>query len=99
MADQEVVVSLRLTLPLLKGAGDNRYDAISRLQTMLNLWFGHAEKGGTPTPLKVNGRYDEETIKAVRLWQQNNGLFVDGQVGENTWKALITAWLTTSGPG
>jgi len=66
---------------------------------MLNLWLDHAEKGGTPTPLKVNGKYDEETIKAVRGWQQNNGLFVDGQVGEDTWKALITAWLTISGPG
>lgn len=99
MADQEVVVSLRLTLPLLKKETGSDYDAISRLQTMLNLWLDIAEKGGTPTPLKVNGMYDKETIKAVRGWQQNNGLYVDGQVGENTWKALITAWLTTSGPG
>jgi peptidoglycan hydrolase-like protein with peptidoglycan-binding domain len=99
MANQEVVVSLRLTLPLLEKGADGNYDATSRLQTMLNLWLDHAEKGGTPTPLRVNGRYDKETIKAVRGWQQNNGLDVDGQVGKDTWKALITAWLTTSGPG
>jgi peptidoglycan hydrolase-like protein with peptidoglycan-binding domain len=96
---EEVVVSLRLTMPLLKKGADGIYDATRRLQTMLNLWLDVAEKGGTPTPLKVDGKYDTETIKAVKGWQQNNGLDVDGQVGENTWKALITAWLTTSGPG
>jgi peptidoglycan hydrolase-like protein with peptidoglycan-binding domain len=99
MAEQEVVVSLRLTLPLLKEGEDGSYDATSRLQTMLNLWLDKAEKGGTPTPLKVDGVYGMETVRAVKGWQQNNGLFVDGQVGENTWTALITAWLTTSGPG
>ncbi len=96
---EEVDVSLRLTMPLLKKGADGIYDATCRLQTMLNLWLDIAEKGGTPTPLKVDGMLGEETIKAVKGWQQNNGLFVDGQVGENTWKALITAWLTTSGPG
>ncbi len=99
MAISSSNVSLRPTFLLLKKETDNDYDEISRLQTMLNLRLDIAEKGGTPTPLKVNGFYDKETIKAVRGWQQNNGLDVDGQVGKDTWKALITAWLTTSGPG
>ena len=99
MAVQQVAVSLQLTLPLLKQGVDQGYTQIRRLQTMLNLWLDHAEKGGTPDPLDVDGFFGPETEKAVKGWQANNGLTPDGQVGEQTWWALIQAWLTQDGPG
>ena len=99
MADQQVTFSLQLRLPFLEKGVKNYPTETRRLQTMLNLWLDHAEKGGTPNPIHVDGSFGPETDKAVRGWQANNGLTVDGQVGQLTWSALIKAWLTQDGPG
>ncbi len=37
------------------------------------------------------GRFDESTAEAVRAFQQARGLFADGTVGPDTWRALVEA--------
>lgn len=37
----------------------------------------------------VNGLFDNSTDKAVRQFQRDNGLAVDGVVGNNTWGAIL----------
>lgn len=37
------------------------------------------------------GRFDESTADAVRAFQQERGLFADGTVGPDTWRALVEA--------
>jgi L,D-transpeptidase ErfK/SrfK len=37
---------------------------------------------------KVNGNYDEEMEKAVKYFQRDNGLAVDGIIGPKTWTVL-----------
>ncbi|MBF2067369.1 MAG: peptidoglycan-binding protein [Calothrix sp. C42_A2020_038] len=47
----------------------------------------------------ADGDYGNETIKAVRAFQQNNGLVVDGKVGSKTAKAIDAAIRKTNVPG
>jgi peptidoglycan hydrolase-like protein with peptidoglycan-binding domain len=42
-----------------------------------------------PSTLSLTNHYDYNTVKAVRRFQANNGLQVDGIIGEETWKALF----------
>jgi len=37
---------------------------------------------------KANGKYDDKTVEAVKQFQQNNGLHVDGVAGAGTQKVL-----------
>jgi len=37
----------------------------------------------------INGIMDEATVEAVKAFQENNGLEVDGEVGGQTWTKLI----------
>lgn len=47
-------------------------------------------KKGYKLPLYgVDGSYGDETVKAVKEFQLDNGLSVDGVVGENTWSKLL----------
>ena len=46
------------------------------------------ELGYLPANTVSTGIYDTATESAVRRFQQNNGLLVDGIVGPNTWQAL-----------
>lgn len=63
-------------LPLLKKGAKGK--AVKVLQIML----------GNVT---VDGDFGSKTLAAVKNFQRSNGLTVDGEVGENTWKALILA--------
>lgn len=38
--------------------------------------------------IKVDGKIDNRTTKAIRHFQKVSGLYVDGIVGKNTWQAL-----------
>lgn len=40
----------------------------------------------------VNGTFDAQTEAAVRAFQEQQGLTVDGVVGRETWNALVTAY-------
>lgn len=37
----------------------------------------------------ADGSYGDETVKAVKQFQKDNGLVVDGVVGQNTWNKLL----------
>jgi Putative peptidoglycan binding domain len=47
----------------------------------------------------ADGDYGDETIKAVRAFQQSNSLLVDGKVGAKTAKAIDAALRKTDVPG
>ncbi|MEW2634626.1 peptidoglycan-binding domain-containing protein [Streptomyces sp. NPDC048389] len=36
----------------------------------------------------MDGEFGEDTMSAVKLFQSDKGLLVDGEVGPDTWKAL-----------
>ena len=57
----------------------SRGEDMKRLQTLLN------NEGYS---LDVDGIFVEKTQSAVRQYQRNQGLDVDGIVGANTWSAL-----------
>ena len=40
---------------------------------------------------KLDGDFGPETERAVRTFQSENGLVVDGIVGRNTWQALLNS--------
>jgi peptidoglycan hydrolase-like protein with peptidoglycan-binding domain len=49
--------------------------------------------------LDVDGIFGPKTEAAVRAFQQNENLAVDGIVGTQTWTALLRRWLLFSQPG
>ncbi|MBF2017236.1 MAG: peptidoglycan-binding protein [Rivularia sp. T60_A2020_040] len=64
--------------PNLKPGDKNRY--VTYLQTRLRDW-GYAK-------FNPNGNYGPQTTEAVKRFQRDNGLFVDGVVGEQTWQRI-----------
>ena len=52
----------------------------------LELLNGASGAGGV-----ASAEFDEQTEVAVRAFQQSRGLSVDGQIGEETWRALEAA--------
>jgi cell wall-associated NlpC family hydrolase len=42
--------------------------------------------------VRADGRFGEATLHAVRRFQSEHGLLVDGQVGPHTWAALEREW-------
>ena len=64
--------------PLLRQGSNNNF--VFLLQFILN------QNGAN---LNVDGIFGSQTLSAVRTFQQNNGLSVDGIVGPNTWKTLL----------
>lgn len=63
-----------------KGAKGNITKIIQRLLT---------RKGYSLPIYGADGSYGDETVKAVKQFQKDNGLVVDGVVGQNTWKKLL----------
>ncbi|MGN6153724.1 MAG: peptidoglycan-binding protein [Lysobacteraceae bacterium] len=68
-----------LLMPREQGEG------VKRLQEALNK-AGIRDEAGQPLP--TTGYYGDKTEAAVRKYQEQNGLKVDGQAGENTLKGL-----------
>lgn len=66
------------TMVLLK-KGDKKKKDVMELQKLLN-------KHGFD--LKVDGDFGTSTDRAVRRFQQTNGLYADGKVGPYTWEKL-----------
>jgi cell wall-associated NlpC family hydrolase len=42
--------------------------------------------------VRADGHFGETTLRAVRRFQAEHGLLVDGQVGPHTWAALAAEW-------
>ena len=72
--------TVEVTLPILKQG--SKGDSVRVLQILLN-GFGYS--CGT-----VDGSFGPATLKAVKSFQTKNKLSVDGCVGKNTWKTLLT---------
>jgi peptidoglycan hydrolase-like protein with peptidoglycan-binding domain len=49
--------------------------------------------------LAVDGIFGPKTEAAVRDFQSNENLVVDGVVGRNTWTTLLRHWVLFSQPG
>ncbi len=64
--------------------------AVTRLQQTL---------AGYNYPVSVTGVYDDATVKAVRSFQVNNGLSVDGVAGKNTQAKLYSGSCVSYVPG
>ena len=65
--------------PLLRNGSQGKF--VYLLQFILNQ-YGYN--------LSVDGIFGTRTLNAVRDFQRNNSLSVDGLVGNNTWKTLLT---------
>lgn len=65
--------------PLLRSGSQNNF--VYLLQFILNE-YGYN--------LSVDGIFGNRTLSAVRDFQRNNSLAVDGLVGTNTWRTLLT---------
>ncbi|MFE9023910.1 peptidoglycan-binding protein [Streptomyces sp. NPDC007808] len=62
--------------------GSPKAEGIKNIQRLLN------EHGWTPA-LVIDGVFGSKTDASVRWFQQENGLAVDGVVGNKTWKKLV----------
>lgn len=87
-APGEAPAPLKQAPPLLKRGSEGWQ--VKRLQKLLR------QNGLFPEPAKIDGDFGEITETAVRSFQELNGLEVDGVVGPNTWKALVTADVTAA---
>lgn len=73
--------TVTLNLPVLKKG--SRGDSVMALQAMLT-GYGYEDRGGW-------GTFDEATEKALREYQQDCELVVDGSCGKATWTSLLGA--------
>ena len=74
------------TGPLREG---DRGGSVRVLQYMLAIL---AELDNSLTPVRVDGDFGPTTARAVRQYQTNNGLTVDGVVGERTWESIYRSF-------
>ena len=81
-----------MSLPTLRKGQHSGEPPVERLQLMLNFVSGVDEPD-------VDGIFGPRTEAAVRRFQQNENLSVDGIVGKQTWTALLRRWLLFSQPG
>lgn len=87
-ADAQVTLSL----PVLRKGQRTGEPPVERLQFMLNFVKGVND-------LAVDAIFGPKTEAAVRAFQSDENLAVDGVVGRNTWTALLRRWVLFSQPG
>jgi peptidoglycan hydrolase-like protein with peptidoglycan-binding domain len=92
MNAQTAETQVTLSLPVLRKGQHETEPAVERLQTMLNYVSG-------TDSLDVDAIFGSKTEAAVRAFQANENLAVDGVVGKNTWTALLRRYLLNSRPG
>jgi peptidoglycan hydrolase-like protein with peptidoglycan-binding domain len=92
MTAPQANVQVSLSLPLLRRGQHSGEPPVRRLQFLLNFAKGTDE-------LDVDGIFGPRTEAAVRDFQRNENLSVDGIVGRQTWTALLQRWLLSSEPG
>jgi peptidoglycan hydrolase-like protein with peptidoglycan-binding domain len=92
MSTPQADAQVTLSLPVLRRGQHRGEPPVFRLQFMLNFVAGVED-------LEVDGIFGPRTEAAVRDFQQNENLSVDGIVGRQTWTALLRRWLLFSQPG
>jgi peptidoglycan hydrolase-like protein with peptidoglycan-binding domain len=92
MSAPQAQVQVTLSLPTLRKGQHAGEPPVERLQFMLNFVKGTND-------LDVDGIFGPKTEAAVRAFQQNENLSVDGIVGTQTWTTLLGHWLLFSQPG
>jgi peptidoglycan hydrolase-like protein with peptidoglycan-binding domain len=92
MSTQTAEAQVTLSLPVLRKGQHEGEPPVERLQFMVNFVKGVDE-------LDVDGIFGPKTEAAVRAFQSNENLTVDGIVGKQTWTALLRRWLLFSQPG
>ena len=92
MSAPQADAQVTLSLPILRKGQHSGEPPVERLQFMLNFVKGVKQ-------LTVDGIFGPKTEAAVRDFQQNENLSVDGIVGKQTWTALLRHWLLYSQPG
>jgi peptidoglycan hydrolase-like protein with peptidoglycan-binding domain len=92
MGAPQANAQVSLSLPILRRGQYSGEPPVERLQFMLNFVKGADD-------LDVDGIFGSKTEAAVRDFQQNENLAVDGIVGTQTWTALLRRWLLFSQPG
>jgi peptidoglycan hydrolase-like protein with peptidoglycan-binding domain len=92
MSTPQANAQVTVSLPILRRGQLSGEPPVERLQFMLNFVSGVDD-------LDVDGIFGPKTEAAVRAFQQNENLSVDGIVGQQTWTALLRRWLLFSQPG
>jgi peptidoglycan hydrolase-like protein with peptidoglycan-binding domain len=92
MGAPQANAQVSLSLPILRRGQYSGEPPVERLQFMLNFVKGADD-------LDVDGIFGPKTEAAVRDFQQNENLSVDGIVGRQTWTALLRRWVLFSQPG
>jgi hypothetical protein len=72
---------IALTAPLIEMSAGITGEAVKALQALL-VGYGYG-------PLCIDGEFGECTDRAVRRYQEDKRLEIDGEVGAETWKSLL----------
>lgn len=79
----EEVKTVNITMNELKQGAKG--EQVETLQILLNAKLGSK----LAKPLTIDGDFGKNTLAAVKLYQKEFGLTVDGWVGKNTWNSLL----------
>lgn len=60
------------------------------VKTIQRILYSYGYKGADGKPIAVDGEYGTNTVYAVKTLQAKLGVAVDGQVGKDTWAAMLT---------
>lgn len=77
--------NVSITMPILRKG--SKGDAVKALQALLN---GYGFTDATEKALVVDGSFGNATCYALKNYQDQNGLEVDGCCGKQTWTSLLT---------